>query len=411
MVNQARTRKQIRPPIGYNLDALYVSACSAQGTTSTIVDSSLALGSADDYLGKWILFTSGDNDGKIRRVTDMSITSNVTTLTVMPAVTQTEANDTYEMWDEAFPPARIHDFIDQAFIAATGKVYDDEESVALHADSVTSRFDIPTEFAMLKEVLYRRSYDGAAIHAADSLFDETTDANFTQALDTKDRKSGNSSLKMTVAAGASANDKVTDVITSLDLSKYTHVEFWAKSTVAAAAADLAILLDDTAACASPLETLTLPALTADTWTFCRVALANPETDTAIISVGIQYTTDLGACVIWFDDIKAVVDASAVWDPLPRGMWSIDKSARDLVLTGVGRSRAGYRLLKLKGGDKPALMTADTDTSEIDDEYVIARATALGFASVKDGNNAGAWMAVSNRAMRAFPILANVRTIS
>ena len=102
---------------------------------------------------------------------------------------------------------------------------------------------------------------------------------------------GSASNKFVIAAGASAGDIATDSITSVNLAKYDYIEFWIKSTVATSAGNLKILLDDSASCASPIETLNVPALTANTWKYCRVALSNPHTDTAIISVGLEYIPD------------------------------------------------------------------------------------------------------------------------
>ena len=97
---------------------------------------------------------------------------------------------------------------------------------------------------------------------------------------------------MVIASGASAGDFVTDSITSKNISGYDYIEMWVKSTVATSAGNLKLLLDDSASCASPLETLSIPALTADTWTFVRMQLSTPELDTAIISVGLEYDSDL-----------------------------------------------------------------------------------------------------------------------
>ena len=228
---------------------------------------------------------------------------------------------------------------------------------------------------------------------------------------------------MLVAAGASAGDLVTDSITSKDISKYDYLEGWAKITrsgeVTTAAGDLQILLDDTASCASPLETLNVPALTDDTWTFFRVKLGNPELDTAIISIGLKYTTDLGACTIWLDDIRVVRNDSAHWKKVPRNLWKIDKESNDIILDSYFKN-FGYKLLKLVGGDKPALLSADSTASEIDDQYIIATATAFALSSASGGpatdpdarrQQAAFWFGISEQSKRAFPMLRNIRMVS
>ena len=98
---QGRTREQLRQNIGRALGSIYVSAATATGAVSNnnILDNTIVLGGADTQIGKWIRFTSGSNDTLTRRVTDSSITSNVTTLTFMPAVGTQTASESYELWD------------------------------------------------------------------------------------------------------------------------------------------------------------------------------------------------------------------------------------------------------------------------------------------------------------------------
>ena len=418
-VIQGRTREQLRQHVGYALGAIYVSSASSNGTTGTLIDNTLAIGGDDTFNGKWIRFTSGDDENAIRRVTDYTASSY--TLTILPALSATSTSgDTYEMWDDEFPPARIDDFINQAIIDATGHAYDPIENIELHGDGKQVRFDIPSNISMISRVEYRAKVSNTRIHATASTFDEATDGDFTQSLDTKDKKQGSQSLKMVIASGASAGDFVSDSISSTNISGYDTIEMWVKSTVATSAGNLKLLLDDTASCVSPLETLSIPALSADTWTFVRMSLANPETDTAIISVGLEYDSDLGACTVWIDDIVAVANDTAEWSTLDRRNWKIDKASRDLILTRDGQDALGYALIKITGGDKPALLTSDSGTTEVGDSYIIATAVALALISSSGGPStdpdarrqlSAYWAAQAERERNAFPMLVNARTIS
>jgi hypothetical protein len=418
-VIQGRTREQLRQHIGYALGALHVSSASSNGTTGTLVDNTLVIGGDDTFNGKWIRFTSGDDDGAIRRVTDYTASSY--TLTLLPALSASSTSgDTYEMWDDEYPPARIDDFINQAILDATGQAYDPIENISLHGDGYQKRFDIPSNIDMIRRVEYRNKVSSARLHACGSTFDEATDSDFTQSLDTKDKKQGTQSLKLVIASGASAGDFVSDSITSKDISGYDTIEMWVKSTVATSAGNLKLLLDDTASCASPLETLSIPALSADTWTFVRMSLSNPETDTAIISVGLEYDADLGACTVWIDDIVAVANDTAEWEVLDRRNWKIDKEARDLILLRDGHQALGYSLIKIIGGDKPALLSADSSTTEVGDTYIIAMATTLALISSSGGTAtdpdskrqlSAYWAAQAERERNAFPMLVGVRTVS
>jgi hypothetical protein len=414
-----RTREQLRQHIGRAIGAVYVSAATSSGSTTTILDNTIVLGGADTQIGKWIRFTSGTNDALTRRVTDSSISSNVTTHTFMPAATGATASESYELWDSAYNPDSIDDFINQSIMAATGWVYDPIEDISLHGDGHQTRFDIPSGISMISKIEYRHKVSFTRIHAAGATFDETTDGDVTQSLDTKDKKQGSQSLKMVIASGASAGDFVTDSITSKNISGYDTIEMWIKSTVATSAGNLKLLLDNSASCASPLETLSIPALSADTWTFVRMSLANPETDTAIISVGLEYDADIGAVTVWIDDIAAVANDTAEWSTLDRRNWKIDKEARDLLLVRDGQCAVGYSLIKITGGDKPALLTSDSTSTEIDEDYIIANAVALALLSTSGGpatdpdakrQLSAYWTDVAQRARRAFPMLTNVRTV-
>lgn len=98
-----------------------------------------------------------------------------------------------------------------------------------------------------------------------------------------------------------------EVISVASLAGYTHIGMWVKSTVALSAADLQLLLDEHTLCASPLETLNVPAVAANTWTWVKMALANPATDLLLISVGIKQAVDKGAFVLNIDDVRAITD--------------------------------------------------------------------------------------------------------
>ena len=417
-VIQGRTREELRQHIGHALGAVYVSAATESGSTdnNTLLDNSIVLGGADTQIGKWIRFTSGSNDALTRRITDSSITSNVTTLTFMPAVGTRTASESYELW-EGYSPASIDDFINQAIIGATGNAYDPIENVELHGDGRQVRFDIPSNISMISKVEYRAKVSFTRIHDCAVTFDETTDAQMTQEVDSKDYKRGGSSLKITTAAGDGSF--ISDSISSLDISGYTHLEGWVKATTALAASDFNVLLDNTAACASPVETLAVPAVAADTWTFFRIELANPESDTAIVSVGIEYNANSGTNKVWFDDLRVVHNDTAEWTTLDRRNWKIDKEARDLILGRDGHDAVGYSLIKITGGDKPALLTSDATATEIDENFIIAHATNLALISTSGGpatdpdakrQLSAYWAAQAERSRRALPLLVNVRHV-
>ena len=159
-----------------------------------------------------------------------------------------------------------------------------------------------------EEITYK-STPVLSLHDCEAAWDESTDPDATVTADSAVKKCGTNSMKSVIAVGMTAGDIVaTDNFAAKNLSNYTHVGFWYRSSVVLAAGDLQLLLDDTALCASPLETLNIPAVAAgevDTWKFAKVALATPASDTAIISIGLKYTVDKGAMTFYLDGIVAL----------------------------------------------------------------------------------------------------------
>jgi hypothetical protein len=412
-VFQGRTREQIAVAIGENLGAIFLSTMTAQGTTTTLVDSTL-IGGDDDHNGKWVRFTSGTNDGEIRRVADYVASTTIITIDATgSALTQTESGDTYELWDEEYQPESVHRRIVQAGVDITGMAFDPIENTSLHGDKVNARFDIPADIYMIRAIDYRESVTGKTVHACDRVFNETetlaSAAN--QKADDQDLKRGSASLQLNVQAGATAGQIVTDSITSIDLSGYTHIEGWVKATVALAANDYVLRLDSgvVQGDGTDLEILNVPAASVDTWTRFRVALANPETDTAIISVGIEMSVDKGAHRVWFDDIQAIRLDTERWARLPNHLWRAEQEAADLVLTTDGVNVVGYSLLKILGGDRPVLLSADATTTETHASYIIYRATGL-LMKARNKDGAGDWFGLAEMEKRRFGLLQDARIV-
>lgn len=336
------------------------------------------------------------------------------------ALASTLTDDTAELWEMRVNPKKVEEFINQAIIEVTGLVYDPEESLALHGDGRTRRFDIPTEFAMINGIYQRVSVEGTLIHDATTAWDEAAaPSNVTRSVDTKDYKLSPGSNRFVIAGAFTTGNISSKAISSLDLRGYDYVEFWIKSTIATAAGDLRLFLSDTAdpAFGTADELLSIPALVADTWTFVRIALANPELDSAIISVGLDLTTNLVAQTIWINDVRAVLDSTADWVKMDSRNWRVDQEARDVVMVFA----PSYQLLKLTGGDKPVLLSADATASEIDDQYIIARATELtliaGGPSAQTEAAIAEWRAQlaywhnqAEAAKRSLPLLVGARTV-
>ena len=143
------------------------------------------------------------------------------------------------------------------------------------------------------------------VESCEDAWNEQAGTGVTATADTTDYKVGSASAKFVLTAGALVEITASEVVSSMDLSSYAELLFWVKCSIGLTAGDFQILLDEHALCASPSETLNIPALTADTWKFCKVAFAGATGDRdAIISVGLKQAVDKGALSIWLDDIRA-----------------------------------------------------------------------------------------------------------
>ena len=146
------------------------------------------------------------------------------------------------------------------------------------------------------------SFTAQYVSAAISLY--ATGVAVVASVDTTDFQVGAASAKLVVAAGAAAGDIIGyKAISSTDLSQHNSVSLRVKSSVALDAADLTFHLDNTAAIASPLENINIPAIAANTWTKVVLTLAAAASDTAIISVGIKMAVDKGGFTLNIDQIE------------------------------------------------------------------------------------------------------------
>lgn len=376
---QSRTREQIRRSIAANLDQPPSGTATGNGSTTTLLDTNY-IGGDDEFNGGWLVFTSGTNDGLIRRVTDYATSTG--TLTFKPAATaSTATNDTYEFWRSEYPPDRIHEFINQALIQRTPRGLVTDEDISNHGHSSDSRHDIPSAMVAVAGVDYRYQYSGKKVDEASTAW--TAGSSVTITADTEDNKAFSSSTRMYLSGVSAATVGYKDV-TSLDLRRYDTLEFWFKSSVTHAAGDLTIVLGEGSTLATPRETINIPAATARTWTYMRVSLVNPELLSAIVSVGLKFVTGTSTRYIWINDIKAVNTESAVFRRLWPGSYRIEREARKVFLKEDSRAEVGYSLIRLIGYKLPSLLTADSDTATLDPDLIAARATSRSLFSLARG---------------------------
>lgn len=137
-----------------------------------------------------------------------------------------------------------------------------------------------------------------------NIWDEFVGANVTSTIDAVVYKIGTHSEKIDVAAAAAVGRLATLDIASTDLTTYGYIKIWVRSSVAISSADLHFLLDEHAQCVSPLKTLNIGALTANTWTEVSLAIGDASALGAIISIGINMSVDKGAFLFYIDQVRA-----------------------------------------------------------------------------------------------------------
>ena len=142
-------------------------------------------------------------------------------------------------------------------------------------------------------------------------------------------KVGTYAVRDTTTTLGAAALMMTEIIAPGTMAAYDGAYFWFRSSVTAAAGDIALLLDDTALCATPIEVLSLPALTAATWKQCFIRFADPTLLTAIISVGFRQVTDLADGTFDVDDVEALAELDGMKS------WTLDYTADTLETTDFG----------------------------------------------------------------------------
>ena len=382
---ESQSREEIAVAVGDNMGAVRTGTLTDNGSTSTFNDDSLP-DSDNKFNGDWFRGTSGTNDGAIRPISVYAGSTTIGTLRGDALGASTADGDTYEIWAKDVPPERVHRNINRAIRTVTrkGAVPFTEES--LHASPRVSSYAPTSTMIGIKAIQYRETFSYKTIHNCDSVWG-TVDGDVTATVDSENYREGNGSLKLVATASVSAGDILAQsTLTSVDLSGFTHIEFWMWSESATSAGNLKLHLSSGTIAASGSgaeEGLSVPAMSARTWTWHRVALASPEDDTAIDNVGVEDDSDLGANVVYVDKIIATRDLQGDWATLSRRFWYVDKDQREVRFTIEGVDIVGYAWLRLVGRKKPTELSADGTSCDIDPEFIIAKATALTIRATSD----------------------------
>ena len=386
---QSETRAGIRQAIGDHLGAVYIGVANGSTSTSTLVDSAGLIGGDDDYIGKWILVTDA-TDGttlNIRRIT--YYTASITTLSFATAMSFTPASsDTYELWDAEFNPEKVNRIINDCIVELSDRVLVPDEDTSLYGDLNQQTYTIPSNISMISKIQYRSSVDDEEINDATSS-DWTAGTYTTVSSDTVQYREGTNSLNLLNASASIADGTVlatTNTTSASDISDMDKIEFWIKSSSALTAGSLELELYETNISGTKRETLSLPALSARTWTRVELTLSNPELDTSIggLKFVSNHASELDTAELWINNIKAYRSETEHYETLDNYLWKVNREDRTLYISSQGRGKVFNKKLKIVGFDKPATLSDDTTNVEINPTLIVYLAAYRLLMSISGG---------------------------
>ena len=372
---QSETRAGIRQAIGDHLGAVYIGVANGSTSTSTLVDSAGLMGGDDDYIGKWILVTDA-TDGttvNIRRITDYTASS--TTLSFATAMSFTPASsDTYELWDAEFNPERVNRIINDCISEISDRILVPDEDTSLYGDMNQQTYTIPSNISMISKIQYRASVDSEELNDANSS-NWTAGTYTTVSSDTVQYREGTKSLNLLNASASIADGTAlaySNATSAKDISDMDKIEFWIKSSSALTAGSLELELWETSVSGTKRETLSLPAISARTWTRVELTLDNPELDTSIQAVQFvsNHASELDSAELWVDEIKAFRTETEHYETLDNYLWKVNREDRTLHITSQGRGIVFNKKIKIVGFDKPATLSADSSTCEVSSSLIV-----------------------------------------
>lgn len=381
MPQQTRTRLQVRQDIGLVLKASYFGTTTSTSSDTTSVIDTNVLGGTNDHLGKWIRITSGSNAGETKRVSAFNGSGDLTTSAFTNNVA---AAVTFELWESSVNPDDIDRMIDTAITQRTPRGLVSDEDISVHGVSFLTKYSLPSGMVSVSTVQYRDSVQAKVLDDAQSAWTESTGTSASTSRDTEDYRYGGASMRIDYTGSTNGIILTSQALASTNLSGYDYLEFWIKADTATAANDLRLILSASANGGAETDLVSVPALTARTWQFVRVALGNPENNTAIISIALEYNANAGTNSIWLNRVKVTRDNSATWEIVDPRLWRLDKEANELVLQRDARSQIGHSLLQLIGYRLPVLPTADSSSIEVSPDLIKARVVSQALMSLVTG---------------------------
>lgn len=157
---------------------------------------------------------------------------------------------------------------------------------------------------------YRIDSNGALVSPilsdCDTAWTSSGTPNVIVTTDGSDYKETPRSNKITVATAFTTGTMAYyNVPTAMDITYARQISLWVKPSADITAGVLSLSVCSGTAAATPVDTLSLPALPANTWTQVSMDLTSPGDSalSSIASVALDAASDPGAVTIWLDEVR------------------------------------------------------------------------------------------------------------
>jgi len=216
--------------------------------------------------------------------------------------------------------------------------------------------------------------DGTArLHHLGTLLEDCEDAweesdpvtGVTSEVSPGDSQKGTNAIKLTMTTDAAIGLLASEVISVAGntLDNYDKLHIHIKSTIAVAANQLQILISSSALCASPEVTVNLPAMAADTqYHLVVTADFSGATGLSMISIGVKQVSDLGAFILYLDELKASVQ-------------QIEENSETITVNSVAKTRGTDYAMDYDAGEIQ-FVVAPTDGHAIVSAYTHVSGSAV-----------------------------------
>lgn len=388
------TRAELRSRVGANLGALLRVRPTVHSTTELTVDAS---GSDAGMIGRYVYVGGAD----YRIVNERFVVTDAH-LTVSGAIPAGEIGEEAELWD-SISPSEVNNFINQAIADAQRRYYTPSPPL-LYAICDRSRIiPRPATYHMVSAVQYRKLAEALSLRL--NVSDWMIDNGGVVVRDERDFRFSPSS-RFNVGAGRTTA-RVN--IGTMNATGMTHLEFWLKGTFEGNVV-LHLYHDD-----DDLADITVPVR--PNWTYYHERMLNPYDLIAVNNIRVEVNPG-AAGSFWLDTLSMVNQDAAQWNDLEPSVWKVQRQTGTIEVNPAHRT-VRNNMVRLIGGHDPQLLDADDDETDLDSQYITARATELAFGPGSGGaqvdpdlkrQQVRLWMQRSDMAMRSLPSVSGARRI-